>query len=518
MSDTDTSADTGTDPNSTADELADFAADAPSWDEIREVYQTADGGGQGAGGIRKHARELALRRLLADHAWFSFAHDASKDTLYWYDPNEGAYRERGFGHLKRILRDPKRLGLAYTDREAAEIANQLAALTAKSERELRDARTPGLIPVANGVIDVRNGADAENRELLPHSPKYHFTSRCATPYHPGAEAPLFRTTLSETAHDGSTEKKVMEMAGYTLQRDELPYHKSLFVVGNQASGKSTVLGGIRGVLDGGDMLDSLAPTTSLTVQEMTGSRFKSHKLDGAWANFRSELPPTVVQGRDPFKEIVAGDAMTVEAKNVTSWKIIPTAKHLFAANELPEVEGADDAFFRRILLAPFPDTIPKEKRDPDLPEKLAQERSGILNEMLDGLARLHEQGGFTADLTPELTRETWDKWGNSVRRFYEEHMTKATTGKVAAQDAYDAYKAYCSAEGIPARSYSAMRGWLTNMGGQYDSSPDAMKTKAYFNDRGKQLTAFEGIELTESGTDLLLDERKDGDGDPESFW
>ena len=51
----------------------------------------------------------------------------------------------------------------------------------------------------------------------------------------------------------------------------------------------------------------------------------------------------------------------------------PTFKLFFAGNHRPGLRDVDEAMRRRIHLVPFRVTIAPEKRDPELPEKLAQE-------------------------------------------------------------------------------------------------------------------------------------------------
>ena len=44
----------------------------------------------------------------------------------------------------------------------------------------------------------------------------------------------------------------------------------------------------------------------------------------------------------------------------------------FTTNHKPIVKGSDEGIWRRIMLIPFTVTIPKDKIDYDLPDKLAK--------------------------------------------------------------------------------------------------------------------------------------------------
>jgi putative DNA primase/helicase len=56
------------------------------------------------------------------------------------------------------------------------------------------------------------------------------------------------------------------------------------------------------------------------------------------------------------------------------------------------VRGTDHAIWRRIHLIPFDLTIPAERRDPQLLEKLAAERDGILRWAVDGCLAWQREG------------------------------------------------------------------------------------------------------------------------------
>jgi len=103
---------------------------------------------------------------------------------------------------------------------------------------------------------------------------------------------------------------------------------------------------------------------------------------------------------------VTGDPIKAERKGKPLFHFRPTAKHIFSANQLPNAEEDNGAFYRRILLVPFPTTIPREQRDKSLGDKLQSELPGILNWALDGLFRLLSQDGFTGDLSVRETAET----------------------------------------------------------------------------------------------------------------
>jgi putative DNA primase/helicase len=281
-----------------------------------------------------------------------------------------------------------------------------------------------------------------------HEPGYEFIGRVQTPYRPEAECPRFEAFLRESVDSEAARQTLQEYAGYCLMHWDLPYHKALFLVGPTASGKSTFLDTIRAML-GQDAVSSLTP------QQMTGERFGGAELYGTWANIRNDIPASMIKETGQFKEITAGDPIKAEEKNEDPFMFQPTAKHLFSANELPDADTDDEAFFRRILLVAFPTTVPRGQRDPNLEDKLQQELPGILNWALEGLHRLRQNGRFSQDRLPGQTQDTWEKWGNSVSRF-EQACLDDGDQEVAKSEVYQAYVAFCEDEGIPTETQHKM--------------------------------------------------------------
>ena len=372
------------------------------------------------------------------------------DELLSYHSDVGVWREDGAEVLRTLART------ALADTFSAGVKNELVeqVLATRYDGEPwgqkpigRLGADPNTVPVANGTVDL------EDRELRPREPTEYVLATLPVEYDPDAECPTFETYLEEVCPRSVDRKKLQEYVGYTLMHWDLPFHKALFLAGPQASGKSTFLDTVNALL-GGDPDDERGTTCSLSPQEMTDEKFAGYGLRKAWANIRSDIPNDLIENTGKFKELVAGDPVKVEKKYQDPITIRPTAKHLFAANTLPEADVDDDAFFRRILLVSFPNTVPRDERDPDLGDKLEAELSGILNWALEGLDRLREQEHFTGAPTPAAIQRKWRAWGSSVDRF-KQRILEATNDPddaVPKRDALDAYRRFCEAEGIPAKS------------------------------------------------------------------
>jgi len=450
------------------------------WEAIRSMFREAE-----------NSEERAVPRFegaMKLHREFAFANLQENEQLYVYDADKGIYDDKG----KQVIRQQLTEGLEeqYRGHAMAEVTDHIRGRNTLPQDEM--GGPDGYIAARNCVIDLH---ESERRD---HSPEHRFLSRLGCEFDPDAEAPQWEQFLDEVIPKASDRKKLQEFAGYCLHHWSLPYHKALFLVGPTASGKSTFLDTLNALLGENTV-------ASLTPQQLTGERFGPAELYGKWANIRNDIPKSTVQNTGMFKELIAGDPMKAERKNKDPFFFNPTAKHLFSANQLPEMETDDEAFFRRILLVPFPETIPKDDRDKHLDDKLQSELPGVLNWAIEGLQRLLGNGGFTADRSPARTRETWSKWGDSVSRFYDAAITSGDEDVPKAK-LFAAYIEYCRQESIPSDTQHAMTRQLKQEGLE--------DGRAYVD--GQQQRCFHNIALTGRGKELLEAAKSDSSGSEEN--
>lgn len=448
------------------------------WDEVYRAYSAADGGDE-----RQQPRYQAASLLSESDHWVNLAEN---DHLWRYHYDDGVYRDDGEKHAREQLVD--HLREQYRSHEHNEICEQLRGRFTVPEDELGGPEHH--ISTKNCVLKIDESAGEIER--VPFDPEYRFITHLETEYNPDAECPRFDQFLQEAVNTDAERKKLQEFAGYALHHWGLPFHKALFLVGPTASGKSTFLDTVRAML-GSDAVSSLTP------QQMTSERFGGAELYGSWANIRNDIPASMINNVGQFKEIIAGDPMKAEEKYNDPFMFEPNTKHMFSANQLPDAETDDEAFYRRILLVAFPTSVPRDERDPKLDGKLQSELPGVLNWAIDGLIRLLEQGRFTADRTPGETQRTWEKWGSSVDRFASVGLVEAEGEAVPKSDAYRAYVKYCEDESIPAETQHKFTRRLKTEG--VDDG------REYID--GKQQRAYIHVQLTERAEQYIEDSGDD---------
>ncbi len=180
--------------------------------------------------------------------------------------------------------------------------------------------------------------------------------------------------------------------------------------------------------------------------------------------------------------------MKAERKKQQPFKLIPTTKHFFSANQTPERNAEDEAFYNRWLTVMFTQQVPEHEQDTDLVERLTtnEELSGILNWAIHGYQRLQAQNEFTAARPPEEIMALWQKNGDSIDRFIAECTVRDKDAVEIKSDMYDSYVEYADEVDEPAERQHAVTRRITCLEG-------VRETQKRINDSRPRV--FEGIGL-----------------------
>lgn len=216
--------------------------------------------------------------------------------------------------------------------------------------------------VENGLLDLEAAADGEGDDAIrPLRPDDLALTRLSVEYDPTAEAGDWADYVAEWAEDGKADA-LQEYVGYCLEVGALPIHRALLLVGSGANGKGTFLGVVRTLLGAEN-------TESIELQTLANEKDAVADFYGAVANIDDDLSSrSLGKGLGMFKKLVAGDPVRARRLYEDGFQFEPTGKHLYAANEVPEVEvpEGDEAFWRRWVLVEFPNHYAPTERDTQL--------------------------------------------------------------------------------------------------------------------------------------------------------
>jgi putative DNA primase/helicase len=366
--------------------------------------------------------------------------DNESRTLWAYD--NGIWTQEGHRALEHAA--AQALGsMNYGKNVATELEAQV-----KSRPQLEVAGEEfgletGTVAVENGLVFLEAAANGAGEDALRDlEPEDYALTRLPVEYDPEASYDEWESYVEEWAEDGKADA-LQEYVGYCLHIGALPIHRALLLVGSGANGKGTFLHVVRQLL--GDK-----NTSSIGLQTLANEKDAVADFYGSLANIDDDLSSrSLGAGLGMFKKLSAGDEVRGRRLYHEGFEFTATGKHLYAANEVPQVDvpDEDEAFWRRWLLVEFPNHYPMADRDPMLKDRLSQPEvlSGVLNWAIDGWARLLEQDYFTGEERHAFEkRKRWQAWGDSVDEFISECVENdPDADRITTGGAWERYRAWC---------------------------------------------------------------------------
>lgn len=226
----------------------------------------------------------------------------------------------------------------------------------------------GFLSFCNGLLRLADG------RLLPHMAGVFSTAQVEANYAPqlAGQHPLFSRFLAQiSGGDIALERRICQMLGYALTPDTNA--KAFFLLqGVPNSGKSLL----------GELLARLLPAdavTSLSLNDL-GRNFGPSELVGKSLCLSMDLPATPWDSRavGMLKALTGNDLVTADVKYQPRAKFRNSATFLFGTNHAVALTQSDPAFLQRIVTVPFRHSIPRERQDRQLLEKLLTERDAIV--------------------------------------------------------------------------------------------------------------------------------------------
>jgi putative DNA primase/helicase len=299
----------------------------------------------------------------------------------------------------------------------------------------------------NVLINLKNGTfeiNTKGTQLRPYNSNDFITYQLPFEYNPEAQAPLFKAYLNEVLPDIERQNVLAEYIGFVFIKhnsNRLKEEKALILYGTGANGKSVFFEVISALL--GDENISNYSLQSLTNEN---GYFRA-KLANKLVNYASEINGKLESSI--FKQLVSGEPVEARLPYGEPFTLKQYAKLIFNCNELPKEVEQTNAYFRRFLIIPFDVTIPPEKQDKNLHNKIIEkELSGVFNWVLEGLNRLLAQKGFSNCSAAEEAVADYKKQSDSVKMFIDENdYTISPNEYTLIKEIYPRYRQYCSEDG-----------------------------------------------------------------------
>ena len=332
---------------------------------------------------------------------------------------------------------------------------------------------PWIIGTPAGVLDLRTG------ELSPSDPTHLITKQTAVS--PAGECPLWTSFLWEVSNrDVELVAFLQRMAGYMLTGSTRE-HALFFQYGTGRNGKGVFISTLAGIL-----ADYATTAPMETFTESIGDRHPTDLagLMGARLVTATETEEGRAWNESRIKALTGGDQIAARFMRGDFFQFTPSFKLLIAGNHRPRLRCVDEAMRARLHLVPFTVTIPAEKRDPDLVQKLRAEWPGILNWALAGCLDYQAQG-----LAPP------------------ESVRQATESYFGVQDTFGSWLADCCELGPdkwdpPTRLFASWKRYADANGERIGSQAqftDRMESAGFRQIRDRQTRRWTGI-AAKSGT------------------
>jgi len=277
-------------------------------------------------------------------------------------------------------------------------------------------------------------------EFREHRQDDLITKMAPVEYIPSAKCPLWLSFLDRIfAGNKDLINFVQRAVGYSITG--ITTEQCLFFLyGTGANGKSTFLKVIQEIL--GDYAQQADFTTFTTktgesvrndLARMKGARFIAAIETGDDKRFEEVL----------IKQITGGDRITSRFLYQEYFEYTPTYKIWIAGNHRPVIRGTDDAIWRRIRLIPFTVKIPEREQDQNLVEKLLEEKSGILNWMIQGCRQWQIQG-LKPPAEVKQAVENYRSEMDPIAGFIESACVVSPNIKVRSSQLFEAYSKWCT--------------------------------------------------------------------------
>ena len=254
-----------------------------------------------------------------------------------------------------------------------------------------------LLNTESGIIDLLNN------KTLVHDPLKHMTRMTACGV--GGECTLWLNFLSEVTNgDQDLIDFLQRVIGYALT-GSVREHALFFFYGTGRNGKGVFLNTIVAL-----MADYAGVASIEALMETKGDRHPTElaSLMGKRLVIAQEVDEGVKWAEAKIKTLTGGDPITARYMRQDFFTFDPQFKLLIAGNHKPAFRSIDEALRARLHLIPFTVTIPKEKRDPDLQDKLRAEWPGILRWAIDGTREYQLKGLQPPEAVTKATDEYFE--------------------------------------------------------------------------------------------------------------
>jgi len=332
-----------------------------------------------------------------------------------------------------------------------------------------------LLNFTNGTLHLPSG------ELRPHRREDQLTKVIPNNYVPDATCPSWLAFLQEIMGVEKDPDRAHRLIDY-LQK-ALGYsvtgrtvEKAVFVChGSGDNGKTTLLNTIRSCVP---EYSTVLQIDSLMTRKWQSSNAQADLADLQGSRFamtsETDEGHRLSEGR--LKRITQGMGTIRAVRKYENPITFPETHKLWMdCNHKPLVKDDGRAIWNRLHLIPFQVSIPKDKQDKNLTEKLLKEATGILAWLTEG-ARLWYTEELQKPPEVEAATRAWREESDELELFLSECCVRQPNTTVSKDALYRTYREWCEKTGVEAQTKIILGKKLTDR--DFDDSSDG-KTRSW---------------------------------------
>ncbi len=416
---------------------------------------------------RADMRDLPLSKLIAAQICHKVRHTTSgKWMIYdgkrWRPDPGGVQTKEVHCRWMRTIHDAIiEAGDADRARQAHNLLNQkrikdVFALLNADPAVLTD---PEEFDANVDLLNFRNGTlDLSSMSFRPHSPTDMITMVASCDYDPDATCPTFDQFLGQVLPPDHGDF-VLRLMGYSLTGKANEHVFAMFL-GAGRNGKTTLANVLPMIL--GDYCANADPST-FTRKSHDRVTIDIARLKNKRVVTTAEISKGEILDAALMKRLAGGDRITTRHHYEEFFEMSVKALIMMTTNVLPVIDGGDSALARRIIVVPFKRVFGLSEVDTGLPDRLAQEASGILNRLLDGLKDYRENGlNVPEDIQVAAARYVDES--DLVSQFLEEFTQKDASSTCGLRDLYRAYSNEMQTLGLKPMSSPVFKTSMENKG------------------------------------------------------
>lgn len=245
--------------------------------------------------------------------------------------------------------------------------------------------------------------------------------------------------------------------------------------GTGSNGKSTFIQVVNDVFgDYGTVMNSDMLMQSQTASSQS-NEFALSALLGARMVSTSETAEGKKLDEVQIKKMLSGEQITAQIKYGNQFKFRPKFSPWMSTNNRPIIRATDFGTWRRIIYIPFLNTFTDDKKDVDMPKKLAREMDKILGWMIKGAVKIHTE---FKDILPkprclEIALADYKKELDVICAFLADRCIISQDGEVGATKLYQTYKEWCKDGNEYCYSERKFKEALPNKGYKLKKNPNS---------------------------------------------